>query len=508
MARPLKPFGSGRKYMKGNQRFSQLPTRLQMQAANTLGIIMKDAVGKGDLVRSQDLDLYDRYFANTQYDDLKDWDSSTARDGEYTPVRERKPRVIYNVAKVLVNKVTSKLFGSSTFPTFVVEEDPDDTQYFHVVQQACGFRRNLIEVGRHTLLNGSCFCRYYMVNGSVQMEWYRSKYCYPTFDALGELALLEVKYVFEDPNDKTADGKFRRKWFRLVLGTESDILYDNPEYRENADPVFKVVEQNDHKLGWVQGEWFRTSKHKHDPDGDSLIGDILSFIDELNYSLSQSSQAVAYNQDPQLAFNKMDEDELESLIRSSEKAWNLGREGEAKFVESDLKGVEMAEATRDHMRHRMLEVVRIVLQDPEKDVQNAQSGEALKQLNAPLVELIDDLRAVIEPSLKNLLTKIGMTIFEMDAQGFETTVQLDPKYKPKSFELSVNWPAVFPPTLQDIQLMATAAQTVAMANLISRESLTRWLAPVFNVDNIDEELQKISAQPILNPFGSFDGGGQ
>ena len=508
MPRPLKPFGSvssGKMAARGNaKRWGQMPTRLQMHAKNNLGVIMQDQGPRGKVVRNDKLDLYDSYLDSTQYDDLRPWDECS-RAEEYVPIRSRKPRVIYNLAQVLVNKVTSKLMGESVFPKFTVEDDPEDTEFFRTVMKACSFRRNLLEPIRKCLGSGSSFVRYFLVDGSVIMEWANAKYCYPKFDAKGELSEIEIKYVYEDVNDQDEKGEYRLKWYRLLMNTDSDVLFDNPEYKENVEPKFVEVERNDHALGWVQGEWLRTTKHKFDPDGDSLFGKVLDFIDDLNYSLSQSSQAVQYNQDPQLIVNGIDEEDLSMLIKSSTKAWNLGKEGKAEFVESSLKGIETAQATRDDMRTRMLEVVRCVLHDPEKIVGSAQSGAALKLLHGPLVELVDELRTILEPLLVNLLTKIALTLLEMNARGEETILQAPAGYQPASLDLTVDWPEIFPLTLSDLLQKSQVANTLSMARIISKESLTRWMAPDIGIENIDEELQKISVQPVDNPFGSFGG---
>lgn len=46
-----------------------------------------------------------------------------------------------------------------------------------------------------------------------------------------------------------------------------------------------------------------------------------------------------------------------------------------------------------------------------------------------------------------------------------------------------------------------------MAQLMSNETLTRWLCQVIpTVENVEEELAKIAAQPPPpSPFGSFGG---
>jgi hypothetical protein len=486
------------------KRWSQIPTKIQKQVANNLGIVMGDQLGQNPRYRTEALETYDKYYEGTQYDHLMEWDRAAESD-DYIAVRKRRPRINYKVAKFVSKKVAAKIVGSAVFPKFVIEEDPEDTEFFRQVQRASNFRANLVEPIARCLGLGSVFVRYYLVDGQVRMSWANAKYCYPKFDELGELEQLEIRYVYEDQNEKDqATGKFKQKWYRLVLTKTSDVLYDNPEYRQGQEPQFQVVEQVDHGLGWVQGEWFRTSKQEHSPDGDSLFGDVLDFIDDLSYSLSQSSQAISYNQEPQLAVTGVDEDDLDKLIRSSQKAWNLGhKDAKAEFIESDMAGVEVAEENRGHNRNRMLEVIRVVVMDPEKIVGHAQSGTALEILHAPLVELVDELRSVFEPSLRNLLIKIGMTMLVMNAEGFETAIQTPANYTPGSLDITVQWPAIFPVTIEDINLKATVCQVLSTARIVSNETLTRWIGPDVGVHDVDEELAKIEKQPIINPFGTF-----
>jgi len=485
-------------------------SRLRRFAQNHLGVIMTDDMNQVKQFRDPALDLLDQYYESTQYDGLMDW-SEAVKQEEYVPIRDRKPRIIYNVAKLVVDKVAAKLIGEATFPKFLIEDDDDDTAFFRTVQKAVKFRRSLIDPVKHMLISGSVFVRYYLINGIPKIEYAKSKYCYPAFDGSGELEQIEVRYVYEDQNDRNANGTPIQKWYKLLLTKTADIMFDNPVYRAGVRPTFEEVGRNEHGLGWVQGEWLVTHSDKFDYDGYGIFCDILGFIDELNYSLSQSGQASSYNQEPQLVFNKMDEDEIEKLIRSSQKAWNLGREGEGKYLESDMKGVDAASDLRDKMHHLMLNVVRVVINDPEKMSGGPQSGDALKQLMAPLIELIDELRTVVELNVVNLLIKVGMTCLHYNALGAQTNVQTPPGYMPSSLDVTVQWPSIVPATINDINLMAQAANSLSTAQIVSRESLTRWIASATPIiDNPDEELKKIDAQePLPSPFGSFgDGGGQ
>lgn len=480
-------------------------SRLRRFAQNNLGVIMTDDMAATQVFRDPQLDVLDQYYDGTQYDDLMNWETAMASE-EYIPVRKRKPRINHRMAKAITDRVTSKLVGQATFPKFTIEDDPDDSAFFKAVQDSCSFRAKLVEPIRKSLIGGSALVRYGLVEGQIIIQGYSGKYCYPVFDDVGNLESVDVKFVYDDWEDIKPNGAPRQKWFRIQLTKTADIFYNNPEYKAGVKPEFVVVNQNNHDLGFVQAEWLKTRDDDFEPDGPGIFSAILDDIDDINYSLSQSSQAISYGQEPQLVINGLVEEELDALTKSSQKGWNLGRDGKAEFLETSLAGVERAEEARGKDRQRMLDVARVVMQDPEKMIGQAQSGRALEILFAPLVELIDELRTVYEPKLRNLLLKIGITILMYEDRGEETDIAIPPGYKPSSLQLSVQWPSLFPPTLQDIQTMVQAANTAAMANLVSRESLTRWLAPVFQIDDIDAELEKISEQPVMNPFGSFGGG--
>jgi hypothetical protein len=253
----------------------------------------------------------------------------------------------------------------------------------------------------------------------------------------------------------------------------------------------------------VQGQWLRTHEDSKDPDGYGLVSDITDFIDEICYSLSQSSQSVSYNQDPILTFNNMNEEEQDGLIRSVMKAWNLGRDGKAQFLESNLSGVERAGELRDKVTQNIGEITRIVMLDPEKIVGSAQSAKAMEVLHAPLKDLIDELRSAMEGQLKSLVLKIGLSILLANKLGIDTPIDIPEGYVPTSFNIVVSWPPIFQQTMEDLQKKVQVVSAAATASLISRETGTRWLAKDFDIEDIEAEIAKIAAQPVLNPFGGF-----
>lgn len=489
--------------MAEQRRFAGLASRTEFRAANNLGVILRRSPGT-ETLRRQDLEILDAYYEGRQYDGMPDWDQSQNVDGTFIKVRDRKPRLVLNTAKTFSARLAAKLVGSRTFPDLKVEDDPETEDLIRVVKKASRLRGVIVEPIRRMLISGSVLVRFAIIEGKFTVQHYLSKYCFPEFDAAGELIRVRIQYVWEDKQEIDPSTKQpKKKWFRLDLGKQADISYDTPDYEEGLEPVFQVTEVAEHRLGFVQAEWFKTADIANSPDGPSLIRDILEVIDELNYNISQSSTAIQYNQDPQLAVKNMDEDEFEQLIRSSFKAWNLGREGEASFLETTLAGVERAGEFRDDVKQQMMDIVRIIMMDPEKIVGSAQSAKAMEVLHGPLVELVEEMRPIIEKALVNLCMKMTVAVLIQSERGADTPVVIPPGFVPKSTEVTVMWPEVFPMTMQDLQQKVAVASSVTSANIISRETATRWLAKDFGVEDIEEELSKIAKQPIINPFGGF-----
>lgn len=486
------------------RQFAGYASRSQARVSNNLGIIPAGIINIQKTFRKTELDMYDAYYESRQYCDLQPWEMKEDSAAEYIPVRKRQPKMIYNLAKVLSSRLASKLVGKRNFPTWKIEDDPETEDFFRLLLQSSNLRAKLIEPTRRCLNTGSVFVRVTLVNGQWKIEHFLSKWCFPEFGPTGQLEKMEVKYVYDDEEDLDEQGVPKKKWFKMEMGPVVDIMYDNPEFNsEEEEPEFEEVGRAVHGFGFVQGEWMVTAEETNNTDGPALIGDILAFIDEINYSLSQTSEAVAYNQDPQLLLNKMDEEEINQLIRSSKKAWNLGREGEANLLEASMSGVDAAMDFRDKIRLGVQDIVRIVMMDPEKMASHAQSGRSLEVLHGPFVELVEELQPQFESHVKNLMLKMALMVFIENKRGNPVPITVDPSYSPTSLNLIANFPPIFPQTMEDLQKKVSVATSAASANIISRETMTKWLAKDFGVEDIDEELSKIANQPVINPFGAF-----
>jgi hypothetical protein len=350
--------------------------------------------------------------------------------------------------------------------------------------------------------------RYYLSDGAMKFEQWHSKYCYPVFQSNGELESVSIIYCSYKEDDLGDDGQPKKYWYRIDLGMEQDIMFvpipmkDNGEKPE--DEEWEILNVAEHGFGFVQGSWYRTVEKRDSPDGYSLIEDVLGFIDEVNYSMSQSSTAVSYNQDPQIILSKMQEDDISALVRSSAKAWNLGKEGQATFLESGLVGVERAIELRDKMRLNIQDITRVVMLDPDKMVASAQSGKAMEVLHGAFVEIVQELRPTVEAFIQEILLKMAMMILISNRNGIPVPITMPEGYQPQSLNLEFTWPPVFEMTMQDLRDKVNVASSASAANLISRRTMTAWLAEDFGVQDIEAEINEVNTQPVINPFaGGF-----
>lgn len=482
--------------------------RFEKMTTNRLGYIEKSLGLDNPAYRKPELELYDAYYESRQYAGMPPWTDTQNSQGAYRKIRERAPLIVYALPKMITSRLTAKLVGEKNFPRIKVEEDPEAEAFFNAIIKATKLKMRIAEPLRRGLAASSVFVRYYLSEGAMKFEMWHSKYCYPEFQANGELESVEIIYCSYSDEDMDDSGKPKKYWYKMYLGTESDIMYQPIPVKEDGkqpeDEEWQVENAVEHGFGFVQGSWYRTLEKRDTPDGYSLIEDILGFIDEINYSMSQSATAVSYNQDPQIILSKMQEDDISNLIRSSAKAWNLGKEGTASFLESGLTGVERAIELRDKMRLNVQDITRVVMLDPDKMVASAQSGKAMEVLHGAFVEVVQELRPGVEAFMQEILLKMAMMILISNKNGLPIPIVMPEGYQPQSLNLEFTWPPVFEMTMQDLRDKVNVASSVSAANLMSRETMTQWLAEDFGVKDVAEETQKILAQPVINPFaGGF-----
>jgi hypothetical protein len=493
---------NGTRYSIGN-RFFTGNSRSAKRAGNILGVNQDSGISKKKNYRSEKLKIVEKYLDGCQYEGKTDWDTANKSEN-FIPVRDRKPRVIFPFAKILQDRLASKLVGKSTFPKFKIEEDEEADYFMGLLMVHSFFKAKMLDLAKEFVSYTSCFARFKIINGSLKIETHNSNYCYPEFDDSGELESVEIKYVYEtDENDSA--GKQIKKWYKAVLTKETDTLFDNPVFEENKEPEFQEVESINHGLGFVQGEWFKWGETTYDVDGNDypLAYQLQGFMDAINYNLSQTEQSASYNLEPQLVLNGITSEQAEDLIKTSTKGWILGREGSATFLEASGNGIQRGKEVRDDLIKLASDCAKIVFLDPEKMVGSAQSGKAMEILHGPMVEMINEMRPWFEKSMVKLLQKLISVMVIMNQQGMELALTMPPKWVPSSLDIKCSWPPVFELTTQDKQQIVALALQASSGNIISRMTALKWIQEQgvdFGVDDLEAETAIINSQQQFNSF--------
>lgn len=460
-----------------------------------------------DSPRYKLLDHYDQYFEGTQYDKLRPWDQDRdAGSGQYIPIRKRKPLVSFNISRLFCERASAKLAGHRALPKFTIPSDPDTEELLKLLMKQSKLQVKAIDMAKEFFKHGTVFAKFMVVNGVFKLDTYNAKWCSPKFNEdTGELVGVRIQYKFEDEEAKKKDKKKIMRWYRLDITEMSEILYDNPEVdnESNEEPVFQVKKQVDHELGFVPGEWITMGEKQNKIDGESILFGMTSINDCVNYQLSQSDQAVSYSQEPQMAFSGMSTDEIDNLIKTSTKAWNLGREGQANFIETSGASVEMAKNHMVNLNQKAQDLAKVVILDPERMTGVYQSGEAMKVLHAPLVDLIEESRPWFgDYGLVPLLQKMVGAAIILNERGAELSITFPEGYQPQSLDIELVWKPVFPPTLDDIQKAVNIASGAATANIVARVTATKFVSEYFGIEDAEAEQKIVETQPPPpSPFG-------
>ena len=495
-----------KRYSYGDGRFFDGLSRSQKRANQRLGVIHGSHGDRySPSYRSPMLLDVDKYLDGRQYDGKIDWDEG-ASGNDFTSIFKRKPKIIFPFAKVFRNRVGGKLLGPSSFPKIAIEEDKE-TEYFlnAIFMPKTNFKVKLLGVAKSLVLRNSAFIRFYYKEGAMLLEEFNSNYCYPKFDDKKELEEIVIKYVYDTgEKENKSDEETIKRWYKLKLTKDSDIMFDNPKWKKDEhEPEFKVKEKVDHELGFVQGQWFRMGDGGIDGDETPIISDIKSFIDCLNYNMSLAAQAINYGLEPQLVLSGMVETEVDELIKSSSKGWVLGQQGQAQFVEVSGSGVASAMEFRTDSMKYFQWISRMVLLDPEKMVGSAQSGRAMEVLHAPMVEFIQEIRPYAEEGIKLLLEKMMATTILLNRSLVPLDIFIPNGWEPKSLDMSFIWPPIFELTTQDKSQIVSLATQISSGNIASRDTMLRWIQAQgvdIGIEDYELEEQKVNNQKEFNSF--------
>ena len=483
--------------------------RLKRKAANFLGVVFKGETSlsmstdeKCMLWRRPELEVCDRYLKNTQYDHLPVWNSDIS--AMQHDKRETQPRNIIPIPDIATEKISTYLSGEESRLSFFFEEY-EEQELFNNFLEKILFWNVIQDILPSLLVNGSTFIRFYKNdNGNIIIIPYNSKWVYPEFSDENELEKVEIKYIYVS-DELDASNNYVYKWSRLMLYKDKDVKYKDVVYEHGQNPKFEVEKTIEHKLGFVQGEWFKThcSSEPHIVDGKGLLNGSMEILDALNYRSSKEDASaffhllpsmVSYGIDPEtlaedMRVRRREKDRLHGLnLFATEK-----RPGDAQlhFLEPSGVGFGAGDILYTRGMQLLQHIIGFTLLEPEKIAAHAQSGIAMKMLHKPIIEYVQRIRPYMKYSIKSILTKIINLCIMKNMNNLKDYNSCFNKFVKEDVECK--WGNFFDNTIQDIHQKVAYTATAVQSGLISKDTGLKHISSDFDIKNAEEEMEKVQS---------------
>lgn len=431
------------------------------------------------------------------------WVEYLGGGGQYVPLLRRRPAIIYNLPKIIVNKSSSLLFSSEHFPTVRCEEDNKISDFLQYVTRKGKFRNAMLAAARLGALGSVCIV-VKLLNKRFHLDVIGSFHLQPIFDpqSPGKLTELYEKRKVDGQTlqqmgyEISAENKNKPYYFARRWDNKREVYYIpwlcEDEEKEKFSPSEDLKKSSEHNWGFVPAIWIKNSSECHHIDGECTFGSVLDTCIALDYQLSQLDRLLRYNSDPTMVIKDTANLGGEQIIKGGGNALMLGKDGDAYLMETTGKSTQSVIDFCRLLREFALEVLRGDRSNPDK-MNTVHSGKALQMLQSALISLVDELRLCYGD---NGLLMIYEMILQMCASD-EYEVDFGKNPLPENYldaDLSLDWPDWYPPTPQDDLQKSQSVVTLKTAGIISKETATTSVAEEYGIQDIDKELKEIETQ--------------
>lgn len=492
--------------------FSGRKELYQYALANTQGF--SDQIDRnsydveGEQYRAAYIRQYMAYYDGSQYDDKVRHDYEGFKPGtqsHHSPqgrpytFRERQPRVMDHIPKVVVNRSFAMLMGSDKFPNIKAQDNPDlEVRIQEFLKLHSLAKQQFCVAVRKTLASGSHVLHFSLYEGELKVKVFDPRYSRPTFNVQFPILLDRISIIYDFWKKATKeDESDKRYWFRMDVDKEKEVVYEPLDYSlttaveptlppPNWSDQWKVKETTNHNHGFCPVLWMKNTSDidAESIDGKSLYHGLLQTVDEVNYMLSQKGKILLYNANPQTYFTGLNEQDVQKLRSGPNKTWVLPKDGDARFLEMSGKGLEHMANYVKYLKRVVSQNTRVLIDDPEEIQGWAVSSSAIAQHFKPMFDLIDELRDIFGQYLV-LAVKMMMNIAENQKLAL---------IGKESLPVYLDWRKMTLDTPEDLKMIADTLAVLKKANAVSNETIVSVAARHFPIDDIDEELSLIEAQ--------------
>ncbi len=477
-------------------------------------------------IREQKLFILHKFLDNSIYDKLAPFNEEFS-GGNYIPLNQRRPSVIFPLPKIIVNDSVAMLFGDEHFPVLKCPKDHESTINY------------LDYMGRESKLNAAMVCAakrgscgsvcvlVKVINRKFYFDSLHTRYLNPIFDweNPGILKRLQERrkldgYTLRSIGYSVKNDNLPKPFIVIREWTTEDEIYYKPylledEQKENFRPSVDNERSSKHGLGFLPAIWIKNVPACEAIDGECTFEAACEIAVEISYQLSQHGRLLRYNADPTLVIKEPSSLEGNQIFKGIG-TLNLDSDGDAYLLEMKGSITDAVLAYCEKLRKYALESVRGNRSDPDM-LKTAMSGKALQFLNHPLISLVSEMRLTYGDGLlaiyKMVLAICQSNLFDIDYGDAK------PNFKENCGEhLELDWPDWYPQTSQDDLQEAQTTVSYLGAGVISKQTATESVADKYHIadvskevddiqDSKDEEMQKqqqmaAANKPIVNKMDS------
>lgn len=487
--------------------------------------------------RFRELDKREAYWRATQDNGKRyNWDGELdsmsgvpIAAGWSVPHRMRRPSTRFDMAKLIVARLTSMVFGQDRFPELRIEGDPEAEDYVRALAQEARLPVRMHEARNLGGATGTAVLSFGFRDGKPRVRVHNAKHCqvlsWRDFD---ERRPAEVLKAYSSPRqvyDPSTRAMVRRDFWTVYYWSEqAEIIWRDIPQSVGEQPTWTSwppASTTAHGFGFCPVYWIQNRPCSELPDGEGDYEGQEGTFDEVNRLLSATTKGTRANVDPTLVI-KMDPAANTGAVQKGT-GNAIFSPGGAEYLELKGTAVQAAERQLDRLRSGCLDVAGVVMADAEKLSGAAQSAKALEILYQPMLANCDVLREQygehgIRPMMIDMLTAARMFVAKEpvtlpDGSQVQAGVILPPKVETTvdeagnetvtttertpgtSSNLTLNWRPYFSATWEDIVNAANGLKTASGGKaIISQRTGVQAIAPLVGIDNVDAELAKIEEE--------------
>jgi hypothetical protein len=449
-------------------------------------------------LRAWQVDVLTRVLDGTIYDVLTyQFHEEKNGAGEYVPLRDRRPSVRTGLIRTVVDDSVSLLFSEGHFPSIHCEDDATKESLQAVTKDA-----KLTEVLIHAATRGSVGSVAILVrflSNRVFCDVMETGFLTPTWNPQEPDTLTKVTELRKVTGDQLRGGGYT-----IADDDTKTLFWFKREWDANAERWFKPWKVADdkpritedkarstqHGLGFVPVVWIKNLPGGDDVDGCPTFGpEAIHTVIETDYLLSQGGRGLKYASDPTLLIKEPAGESEGSMVRSASNALVVDKEGDAKLLEINGTASEAVIQYVEKLREFALERMHGNRSSADK-LSAAQSGRALELMHQSLIWLADKLRSSYGEG--GLLDVYQMVV--KGSQRYPLTIKGKKLALNPAMDLSLTWPAWFPPTADDRVQIASALSTHINSGTMSAETAVQTIAADYDIEDVPAEIARIDAE--------------